>query len=76
MDLFREAMKEYFSEKAATLLQQQNECKHEITETRDCQIICIEYGEFNKSIFSRSNIINDTVDSLVVVLHIVPKSIL
>ena len=45
MDLFRETMKEYYSEKAPTSLQQQNECKHEITETRDCQIICIEYGE-------------------------------
>ena len=45
MDLFREAMKEYFFEKAPTSLQQQNECKHEMTKTRDCQIICIEYGE-------------------------------
>ena len=33
MDLFREAMKEYFSEKAPTSLQQQNECKHEMTKT-------------------------------------------
>ena len=45
MDLFREAMKEYYSEKAPTSLQQQNKCKHEITETRDYQIICIECGE-------------------------------
>ena len=47
MDLFREAMKEYYYEKIPT-----------------------------SSIFSRSNILNNTVDSLVVVLHIVPKSIL
>ena len=45
MDLFRGAMKEYYSEKAPTSLQQQNECKHEITETRDYQVICIECGE-------------------------------
>ena len=45
MDLFLEAMKEYYSEKAPTSLQQQNECKHEITETRDYQVICIERGE-------------------------------
>ena len=44
MDLFHEVMKEY-SEKAPTSLQRQNECKYEITETIDYQIICIECGE-------------------------------